>query len=125
MVGILTSIASLAGTWLEGKQKQSAAKATAAAALEEAKAEVFKRKATSEQDWDFSAMEGSHNSWKDEYLTLVLSIPLLLCFVPGMEDVVRNGFAQLDSVPDWYKGAFAVVVSASFGVRSFMKFWKR
>lgn len=125
MVGIITSLAGLATTWFEGQQQKSAAKVQAEVALKQAEAEVFKRKATSETEWDLEAMRGAGSSWKDEYLTLVLSIPLLLCFIPGMEEVVRNGFAQLDAVPDWYKASFAVVVSASFGVRNLMKLWKR
>ena len=115
----------LASTWFEGQQKKSEAKALADVALRQAEAEVFRRKATSESDWDLESMRGSQNSWKDEFLTIILSVPLILCFVPGMEEVVRHGFQQLDLVPDWYKAAFAVVVSASFGVRSYMKFWKR
>jgi len=125
MVGILTSLVGLASTWFEGQQKKSEAKALADVALRQAEAEVFRRKATSESDWDLESMRGSQNSWKDEFLTIILSVPLILCFVPGMEEVVRHGFQQLDLVPDWYKAAFAVVVSASFGVRSYMKFWKR
>ena len=125
MVGILTSVVSLASTWFEGQAKKSEAQTAAEVALKQAEAEVFRRKATSEADWDLESMRGSQNSWKDEFLTIILSVPLILCFVPGMEEVVRNGFNQLDSVPDWYKAAFAVVVSASFGVRSYLKFWKR
>ena len=111
--------------WLDNQQEKSKAKAQAEVALAQAEAEVFKRKALSESDWDLTALNNSESSWKDEYLTLVLSAPIVMCFVPGAEELVRNGFAQLDAVPDWYKAMFAVVVAASFGVRALSKVWKR
>lgn len=125
MVGFLTPLIGLATTWFEGQQKKSAAKADAEVALKNAEAEVYKRRATGELDWDLAAMNNTDRSWKDEYLTIVLSIPLIMCFVPGAEELVKNGFARLNEVPDWYKASFAVVVSASFGVRNLMKLWKR
>jgi hypothetical protein len=125
MVGFLTPLIGLASTWFEGQTKKSAAKADAEVALKNAEAEVYKRRATGELDWDLAAMSNTDRSWKDEYLTIVLSIPLIMCFVPGAEELVKNGFARLNEVPDWYKASFAVVVSASFGVRNLMKLWKR
>ena len=125
MVGFLTPLIGLATTWFEGQTKKSAAKADAEVALKNAEAEVYKRRATGELDWDLAAMNNTDRSWKDEYLTIVLSIPLIMCFVPGAEELVKNGFARLSEVPDWYKASFAVVVSASFGVRNLMKLWKR
>jgi len=125
MIPILTQLAGFASTWFEGQAKKTEAKAAAEVALKNAEAEVYRRQGTGELDWDLAAMNNTDRSWKDEYLTIVLSIPLIMCFVPGAEELVKNGFARLNEVPDWYKGAFAVVVSASFGVRSFMKLWKR
>ena len=125
MVGFLTPLIGLATTWFEGQTKKSAAKADAEVALKNAEAEVYKRQGTGELDWDLAAMSNTDRSWKDEYLTIVLSIPLIMCFVPGAEELVKNGFARLNEVPDWYKASFAVVVSASFGVRNLMKLWKR
>ena len=62
--------------------------------------------------------KGSQSSWKDEWLTILFSIPLILAFIPGMEEVVANGFAQLQAMPTWYQYSLGVIVAASFGVRS-------
>ena len=67
--------------------------------------------------------KGSQSSWKDEWLTILFSIPLILAFIPGMEEVVKNGFAQLQSMPEWYQYSLGVIVAASFGVRSATKFF--
>ena len=34
-------------------------------------------------DWDAMAMKNSAQSWKDEFWTIVLSIPMIMAFVPG------------------------------------------
>jgi|SRR5210317_1805824 hypothetical protein len=125
MIQFLAPLASLATTWLEGNVEKSKAKTAAEVALKNAEAIVYEKKATAEIDWDLEAIKGSQNSWKDEYLTILLSIPVILCFIPGMEEVVRNGFEQLDKVPDWYKLMFSAVVAAAFGFKSISKLVKK
>jgi hypothetical protein len=125
MVGILTSVVSLASTWFEGQQKKSAAKALADVALKEAEAEVFRRKATSEQDWDLESMRGSQNSWKDEYLLILFSIPFVMAFIPPLQPYVQSGIDLISNFPDWYKAGLSVMIAASFGVRSYLKFWRK
>ena len=52
-------------------------------------------------------------------------VPLILCFLPfeWAERAVTNGFAALESMPDWYQYTLGVIVAASFGVRSATKFF--
>ena len=83
----------------------------------------MEKKATGEIDWDLEMARGSQSSWKDEWLVILFSIPLILSFIPGMEGVVANGFAQLDQMPEWYQYSLGVIVAASFGVRSATKFF--
>jgi hypothetical protein len=40
-----------------------------------------------------------------------------------MEEVVANGFQQLEAMPQWYQYSLGVIVAASFGVRSAAKFF--
>jgi hypothetical protein len=83
----------------------------------------MQKKATGEIDWDLEMAKGSQTSWKDEWLTILFSIPLILAFIPGMEEVVANGFEQLKGMPEWYQYSLGVIVAASFGVRSATKFF--
>ena len=99
MMSILKAISKLASTYLKGKIKKSEAKAENAAS------------------WDEIAQTNSSTSWKDEYLTLLVSIPLIMCFIPSLVPYVREGFAVLDTMPTWYQYTFSVIVAASFGVR--------
>lgn len=125
MLTILTQVASLASTWFEGQQKKTEARALAEAAMEEAKAEVFRKQATSEQDWDLLAQRNSQGSWKDEYLLIVFSLPFLGAFIEPFQPFILKGFEILENTPEWYRIALGVMVAASFGVRNVLKFWKK
>jgi hypothetical protein len=120
---LIGPIASLAGTWLEGKVEKTKAETGAKVARAKAEATIMEKKATGEIDWDLEMARGSQSSWKDEWLVILFSVPLILSFIPGMEGVVANGFEQLDKMPDWYQYSLGVIVAASFGVRSATKFF--
>ena len=120
---LIGPISQLAGTWLEGKVEKTKAETGAKVAKAKAEAVIMEKKATGEIDWDLEAIKGSQNSWKDEWLVILFSIPLILAFIPGMEEVVANGFAQLETMPEWYQYSLGVIVAASFGVRSATKFF--
>ena len=89
----------------------------------EAETEIVKQQIKGEIDWDVEAIKGSKESWKDEYLTILFSIPLLLCFLPFTVEYVERGFAALAMTPDWYKYTLGVIVSASFGIRGATRFF--
>ena len=125
MIQFLAPLASLATTWLEGNVEKSKAKTAAEVALKNAEALVYEKKATAEIDWDLEAIKGSQNSWKDEWLVILFSIPMILAFVPGMEGVVQQGFAQLEAMPEWYQYSLGVIVAASFGIRSATKIFRK
>ena len=118
---LIAPIANIAGSWIDGKVEQTKAKATANVARAKAEATIMEKKATGEIDWDIEMARSSASSWKDEWLVILFSIPLILAFIPGMEDVVRNGFEQLNTMPEWYQYSLGVIVAASFGVRSATK----
>ena len=120
---LIGPIAELAGTWLNGKVENTKAETGAKVAKAKAEAVIMEKKATGEIDWDLEMAKGSTTSWKDEWLTILFSIPLILAFIPGMEEVVANGFNQLKQMPQWYQYSLGVIVAASFGVRSATKFF--
>ena len=124
MLGALIGpISSLASTWLQGKVEEKKAVSATKVAKAQAEAVVMQKKATGEIDWDLEMAKSKSNSWADEWLVILFSIPLILAFIPGMEEVVANGFAQLNSMPEWYQYSLGVIVAASFGVRSATKFF--
>lgn len=111
MIGLVTAITNLAGTWVSAKAEST--KATA-----EAKATALKTAAQSTADWERIMAEASKNSWKDEWLTIVFSIPLILVFIPSMVEHIQQGFDALATLPIWYHEILMVIVLASFGVKA-------
>ena len=111
MIGLVTAITNLAGTWVSAKAEST--KATA-----EAKATALKTAAQSSADWERIMAEASKNSWKDEWLTIVFSVPLILVFIPDMVPHIQRGFDALATLPIWYHEILMVIVLASFGVKA-------
>lgn len=87
----------------------------------EAETTIMEKQIAGEIDWDVAAQKNSSGSWKDEYLTILFSIPLLLCFLPFTVEYVERGFKALAMTPDWYKYTLGVIVSASFGIKGATK----
>ena len=125
MIQFIAPLASLATTWLEGTVEKSKAKTNAEVAFKNAEAIVYQKKATADIDWDLEAIKASNNSWKDEWLVILFSIPMIMAFIPGLEGVVARGFEQLEMMPDWYQYSLGVIIAASFGIRSASKLFRR
>ena len=123
LIGPLTE---LAGGWLKGKADKQAAEAKLKLTEAEAKAKIMLSKETSVADWERIMAQGTQTSWKDEYLVLLFSVPLILCFTGEWgRTAVAEGFTALEAMPDWYQYTLGVIVAASFGVRSATKFFGR
>jgi len=93
---------------------------------EEDKAIHERKLETIKQDTNWENIHASHagNSWKDEWFTILFSIPCVLAFFPSMVPIVMEGFTVLDTMPDWYKGFLGAAVAASFGLRGLAN-WKK
>lgn len=121
---LLGPISDLAGTWLKGKVETKAAETEAKVAKAKAEAQIMLSAATSEAEWERVMAQGSQQSWKDEWLTILFSIPLILSFCGDWGRViVEQGFAALEVMPEWYQYTLGVIVAASFGIRSATKFF--
>jgi len=108
---LLGPIAAIGKTWVEGKVARSKAKA-------EAEAQVLVQASQSTADWEAYMAKQASQSWKDEWLTLLFSIPLILAFIPSAVPYVMQGFEALEAMPQWYQYTLSIIVAASFGVRS-------
>ena len=116
MIGtLLSTVTSLASSYIDGKT-----------AIQKAEATIKMKEATGEIDWDLAAMRAAQSSWKDEWLTLLFSIPLVLSFMGEWgRGVVADGFEALAGMPQWYQIALGAIVSASFATRSAGKFFNK
>ena len=118
---ILGPLGSIASSWLEGRNEKIKANTRVKIAQAEAEAAVMQKKATGEIDWDVAQAKASETSWKDEWLTVVFTLPLILLLF-GEEERVNNFFIALGNCPEWYQYLLGTIVAASFGFRGAAKF---
>ena len=109
---LISPVASLVGDWLNNKREESKAK-------HEAKIKHIQNTA----DWEVTQADASRNSLKDEWLTLLFSLPLIGAFT-GFEKEIEEGFRVLNGMPDYYKAFLGAAVAASFGIKSLAKWGK-
>ena len=69
--------------------------------------------------WELQQIKNS--GWKDEFVLLLLSIPLIMSFIPNMQSYVVDGFEALAKTPDWYQWLTLAVFTAVYGIR----IWRR
>ena len=121
---LIGPVSGLIGSWMDSKTEEQRGKSAVAKAKAEAEAKVMVSAATSTADWEKLMAKGSQSSWKDEWLTILFSIPLILAFAGEWgRTIVAEGFEALEVMPDWYQYTLGVIVAASFGVRSATKFF--
>ena len=116
---LIGPIANLASGYLSNRHEQAQAK-------HQAKLQVIQNDA----DWESKMAAASASSWKDEFWTIVLAVPLFCLgysiVVDDPDILIRDsdGFDVLASLPDWYQYLLFLAVSASFGIRGADKLMK-
>lgn len=118
ILSIFQGIAGLVTGYMSHKAEEKQAK-------HEAKMEVIKQGG----DWEETMAASSKDSLKDEYWTLIFSIPLIVVFYGAIFDPsiiikVEEAFKALEKLPDWYQYLLFMAVSASFGIRGADKLMK-
>ncbi len=116
MIGqLISSLGGLAASIIDSKTQ-----------LKLTEAEIKKKQLTGEIDWDIEAIRATQNSWKDEWITLLFSIPLILAFCGDWgNQIVQAGFTSLEAMPTWDQVSLGGIVSASIGLRSISKFYNK
>ena len=91
-----------------------------------AKTSLMEKQIKGEMDWDIEAIKGSKDSWKDEWILILWSVPMIMIWIPPLQIYVESGFLALkDNVPDWYFWTWGAIVSASYGIKGATKFFKK
>ena len=117
LASLIGPIANLAGTWFENKVAKTKADGEAKVAEAKARATVAEKVAAGEVAWEGKMADATVDSWKDEFALVVLLLPAILVFIPGMRGYVQEGFDVLASLPEWYQYLLYIAISASFGIK--------
>lgn len=104
---------------LELKHQYKNKKLEGKIALEQRKIDLANNAEQRDHEWEVLQIQNS--GWKDEWVLLIVSIPLILSFIPGGEVIVANGFESLSGTPDWYMWLVLCIYAAVYGIRV----WRR
>ncbi len=88
-------------------------------AKHQVKLESISRGQEMDNAWELEQIKNS--GFKDEIVLFLLSIPLVLSFIPSTVGYVVAGFAALSQTPDWYQWLILSVFAAIYGIR----IWRR
>ena len=109
---IIGPITGLAKSYLTNKAEEKQAK-------HERKMSVIQNDA----DWETNMANASKDSWKDEFWTIVLAVPVFMVgYAIAANDVtiiarVATAFEALEKLPEWYQYLLFIAISSSFGIR--------
>lgn len=113
---LIGPVAGLAKNYLSNKAEEKQAK-------HQAKMSVIQNDA----DWESKMADASKDSWKDEFWTIVLAIPVFMVgYAIAANDVtiiarVATAFEALAKLPEWYQYLLFIAISSSFGIRGASK----
>lgn len=105
--------------WLQDRSKRQQAQLETDLKVAEAQANAKIRILEEGQKADIAweNLSVANSGWKDEWFTVVLSIPMILCFIPGAAPAVMDGFAALEKTPEWYQWVVLIAIASAFGYR--------
>ena len=73
------------------------------------------------RDADWESQSIANSGWKDELVIIVLTLPMVGVFIPGLQSYIADGFEKLEGTPDWYRWLIMMIYAATFGIR----IWRR
>ena len=115
---IIGPVASLAGTWLQGRVDKAKAETEVKVARARAEAKVYETEATSSMLNEQALTNQMGESWKDEVWSLIFGAILICCFLPWTQPYVKEGFVFLDqNTPNWFSNMLYIIIGSSFGYR--------
>lgn len=126
--GLIKTAGGLFSNWQERKMVNAKGKVDLEKAIVDGKIKRIQSRLENDQEIDKIATNDMKYSWKDEWFTILLSIPVIMCFWPDprVQELVARGFQVLkNDTPEWYQYCFIGMIVASFGLRSFMNMKKK
>lgn len=102
-------------TSVESKVKIAEAKA-------ESEAKMLVNRANADINWEIASINNS--GWRDEYITVLFTLPAVAIFIPHAQEYVETGFRYLESTPVWYQMVLLAIVGSALGVRIWDSFLK-
>ena len=112
-------ISQIVGTGFKVMQTRSETKQMAALAEQK----HYEKMVEGKIQYEVAKQNAMDNSWRDEWFTIILSLPLLIVFgsiflgKPEWIEKLKEGFDTLNQLPEWYIYALLAAIASSFGLK--------
>ena len=119
---LINPLTSMFGKWQENKQTRK----TLEAKLKLAKHTKDEQLALTEKEWELWSKKNENESWKDEYVTLIVTCPIPFVFIAAiisdawLERVMKGVDAINELLPNYHE-MVVVVIAAAIGIRALKK----
>jgi hypothetical protein len=113
--GILAPVKDVVVKGMEIRAKRKEQELQLEDAMHQRRIELIKQGLAADATWEIEQIRNSGG--KDEWVLGVISIPLVGCFIPGLDTYMLRGFNVLGQTPDWYQWLILLIFTAIYGIR--------
>jgi len=119
-MGLVSPITKIGTKLIDAKEKRDERKDRIAEATVVAQVKRIETYAAGDTSADLAAVNAMKFSWKDEYLTVIFSLPMLMTFIEAIYNggKMEDGWIALSLAPNWYTWCLIGIVIATFGLRT-------
>ena len=113
----LAKVALQAGTHIFKKRQETKM------AMADAQHMHAKRMADGQAEYQGKLLEARQSDWKDEFVLLVLTAPILVIAWgvfsddPGAAEKIKMFFEQFQQLPSWFTNLWILVVASIYGIK--------
>jgi hypothetical protein len=121
VAGLVSPITDIVKGWQKKKQAKLDGEIAIAKAVNKAKIDRLATEQKSDMAWENTALVNA--GIKDEIMMAVILLPMVLCFIPGGDVIVRRGFTTMrECLPEYWEYAFYATIGVSYGIRKWTDF---
>jgi len=98
-------------------------KQKAKVAMSDAQLLHAERQARGESEYQGKLLEARQSDWKDEFVLIVLTLPILVIAWgvfsddPGAAAKIKEFFEQFQQLPSWFTNLWILVVASIYGIK--------
>lgn len=120
LLNVLKPLGDVVNKWQDGRQKKAERADRIAEAETLGRIALVNKYAEGDANADLEAMRQMQYSWKDEYLTIVFTLPFIASFIPDadVQAAMQKGWENVATTPEWYQWCLMGIVIATFGLRA-------
>ena len=92
-------------------------------AMSDAQLMHAEKMATGELEYSGKLLEARQSDWKDEFVLIVLTLPILVIAYgvfsddPGAAAKIKEFFEQFQQLPSWFTNLWILVVASIYGIK--------